>query len=464
MALFHFMGNWFKDAGSWLSKFVAGNNGSTVGFDSPNSAMQFFSLNGEIQWQRLCSYVDYHRLLHKASPVAAVFNKRANMFANGQVETLNRESRKYVRGANKEWERLIERPNPLQTKTVFLKQLHKYVDVFGWCYAFKVTPVGYNVPSKLFLLPPWLLTVERIRQPFISLTDSDTIRKVYLDWDGVRTELKEEDLILFTDTLSCINEDTLLPEGRLKELENPLTLTLSAYEALATLLQRKGALGILSNESEDQIGSVNLLEDEKAQLQDEFRRYGLSRDQFQVIITNTNMRWQPMGMNVKELMILETLELAKMDICDVYNFPYELMSSAKGNTFANKEEAKKSAYQDATIPESKSIMEQLNAGLKTEPNNIEYVINYEDVEVLQSSIEVREKAKSARLDRQKKEWELGTITRNDIRQENGRDIIGTEVKTWPDDVKEEFNKFKMIEDAESAEKQAKMTNNGNVAQ
>lgn len=448
------MRNWYEGqvAGS-VNPLIAGPGITGL---TANSAINFFSYQGEIQWHRLCSYVDYKRLLHKASPVAAVFYKRANMFANGDVETLNRKSRKYVRGENKDWERLIERPNPFQTKTAFLKQLHLYLDIFGWCYVMPIKATGFNVPTKMFLLPPWLMTVERIKKSFLTLTDSDEIRKVYLDWDGVRTPIPEKDLILFTDTSSVIDETTLLPEGRLRNLEYPVTLELAGYEALATLLQRKGALGILSNEAKDTVGNLDLDEDEKEQLQQELRTYGLSRDQYQVIITGAPLKWQQMSMDAQKLMILEALEAAKQDICDVYGFPRELLATTKGSTFSNANEYKKSAYQDATIPESKTIMETLNWGLRTEAANIEYIISYDNVEVLQSSIEVKYKAKSAMLDALRKEWDLGTITRNMILEETGRDVV-----TKPE-VQEEFNKYKFTIDAEIAQQQAKtLGNDGN---
>ncbi len=440
------MRNWYNSQPLGdINQYYAGNG--VTGF-SPQSGMDFFSYNGQVQWERFGSFMDYHRIMHKASPVAAVFNKRANMFANGDIETLNRKSQKYVRGDNKEWERLIERPNPLQSKTAFFKQLHICLDLFGFCYVLKTKPVGFKSYSKLWILPPWLLSIELEQKDFWKIGDAEDVRKVSIEWQGKRTHLDNKDLILFTDDLSLIDEETLLPEGRLKELAYPITLTLSAYEALATLLQRKGALGILSTEK-DPLGSMPIDPEEKRQIQDSFSQYGLTRGQWQVIITSQNLKWQPMSMNAKDLMILETLEAAKMDICDVYNFPFGLLSSAKGSTFSNTDAYKKMAYQDGTLPESKAIMEQLNRGLNTEEANIEYIINYDDVEVLQESRKIKAEADLAQLNAEGKAWELGLRTRNDMLLNTGKDTVEDEA----------FKQYKFTIDAENEERTAKLTQN-----
>jgi len=273
---------------------------------------------------------------------------------------------------------------------------------------------------------------------------------LYINWDGERTPIDEKDLILFTDTASLICEDTLLPEGRLKELEYPITLVPSSYEALATLIQNKGPMTVISSDSKDATGPVSMLPNEKDQIHEDFRKtYGLTRSQAQHIITSAAIKVQPIAWDVKQMGIFETLEIAKMEICDVYNFPYELMSAAKGNTFANKNEAKKSAYQDATIPTSKAIMEQLNMGLNTEAANVEYVISYEDVEVLQESRKIKAEADLAQLNAEAKAWELGLRTRNMILLNTGKDIVNDDA----------FNKYKMQEDAENEERTAKLNQN-----
>lgn len=440
---------------NWFNENPLGNNtniyaGNGVTGISPSSGIDFFSVNGKIQWERLTSYIDYKRVLHRASPIAAVFYKRADMFANGNLETLNRTTQKYVRGENKDWERLVQHPNPYQSKTAFLKQIHINLDIFGWCYVLPVKAMGFKTPSKLFILPPWCLRIERIPQKLYTLTDDTPIRRVWFSWDGFETEIDEKELILFTDTSSLLCDATLLPEGRLKSLEYPITLQLSAYEALATLLQRKGALGILSNTATDIGGPVSMQAGEKEQIQQEFRKYGLTRDQYQIIISNASLEWQAMGMNVKDLMILETLQEAKDAVCDVYNFPRELMSasSGKGATYENKKEAKKSAYQDCIIMEGDDFVAQLNAGLNTEASNIEYALSYEHVECLQDSEETKAKAKSATWLYLKQKWELGVITRNEMLKTAGDDIV-----TGAD--AEEFNKFKFTIDAEIADKLAK---------
>lgn len=65
------------------------------------------------------------------SPLAAIIANLSDAYANGKQEVLNRSTQNYVRGAYKEWERLMDRPNPLQTRSQFRKQLYSFTKING---------------------------------------------------------------------------------------------------------------------------------------------------------------------------------------------------------------------------------------------------------------------------------------------------------------------------------------------
>jgi hypothetical protein len=109
----------------------------------------------------------------------------------------------------------------------------------------------------------------------------------------------------------------------------------AAYEARNVLITRKGALGILSNQTRDAAGSKPLKEGEKKEVQEDFQKYGLGKDQYQVIITNANLKWQPMTFSTKDLMLMEELEDSTRAIADNLDYPMYLLGFKEGSTFSN---------------------------------------------------------------------------------------------------------------------------------
>jgi hypothetical protein len=128
------------------------------------------------------------------------------------------------------------------------------------------------------------------------------------------------------------------------------------------LINRRGALGILSNNGKDVNGTLPLDPEEKKALEEDFKRYGIRKEQVQMIITNAALSWQQMGYPTKELMLFEEIEDDIMRMCDTYSYPYRLLSSNQANSLGGTD-AKvfdKRLYQAAIIPESESMYDQWN--------------------------------------------------------------------------------------------------------
>lgn len=124
-------------------------------------------------------------------------------------------------------------------------------------------------------------------------------------------------------------------------------------------------------------------------------------------------------MSPKDLLLMEKHESAIRDICDVFNYPYELLSQAKGVTYANKNEAKKSLYQDAIIPESISLLEQLSNGLKLHEQGLQLKMDYSHIEALQETLKQTGEGRKAMNEALSIEYNVGLITLDDWREYTG---------------------------------------------
>jgi hypothetical protein len=163
--------------------------------------------------------------------------------------------------------------------------------------------------------------------------------------------------------------------------------------------------------------------EQKDQLQQDFRRYGLKNHQWQFIITSATLKWQQMGVATKDLMLFEEIEADTMAICDNYNYPYQLMSSAKGTTFSNLNEGKKLLYQDATLPEAESIYEQWNQLFNSKKYNLKIDKDYSHVAVLQEDKLQSAQARKELNEALQIEFQNGLITLDDWLEKLGEDPL-----------------------------------------
>jgi hypothetical protein len=243
-----------------------------------------------------------------------------------------------------------------------------------------------------------------------------------LNYKGQRTILKVEDIYIMKDFTPSFCS-LVIPESRIKALELPINNIIGAYESRNVLINYRGALGILTKDAGDggQYGALPLPEGEKENIQNDFRRYGLKHNQWQIIITSAAMKWQQMGYPTKDLMLFEEIEDDIMRICDSYNYPYQLMSSAKGTTFSNVKEAKQLLYQDAIIPEAESIYEQWDQFFNTEKYNLKLDKDFTHIPVMQEDQLQAAQARKARNDALLVEYQNDLITMNRWLELNGED-------------------------------------------
>jgi hypothetical protein len=133
-----------------------------------------------------------------------------------------------------------------------------------------------------------------------------------------------------------------------------------AYESRGVILKYRGAIGILSNDSQDIAGSVPIDPKEKDAIQNSFKKYGTLKGQHQVIITDAKVKWQSMMVNnPKNLGLFEEVEADFDRILDAFNMPTELFSG-KDRTYENQNQARKSVYENAIIPEAGEWCAALN--------------------------------------------------------------------------------------------------------
>lgn len=368
------------------------NLGGSIGPDDIFHRFQFMEWTGDgcgdngfhVDLDECSGIDDAYR---RCSTLRTIANRIASAHNNGKWWLVDAKDND-VLNKYKGIKQLLRKPNPIQTWGEFMSQLDVYRQLYGEVFVYAVVPVGYSVQdaSALWAINPKHIDIEITGKLYMQSNLDDIVLTYFLNVAGIRSELEKEHLLCIKDTNQNIrmNPSDIRGKSRLLGLENSIRNVIQAEEAVYALNKDRGAMGILTNETKDSVGNLPVTPEEKERLQKEYNSsYGLRAKQRKIIITDAALKWQQMSFNVEQLKLFEGMDFNIQRISDALDYPYELLSSGKGTTYANKLEAKKLLYQDTIIPISKLYAEKFTEffGL----DRASFFVDFSDVDCLRES-------------------------------------------------------------------------------
>ena len=410
-----------KDTYTAISKgytFYGGGNGQY------NNGIRFWGNGSETKWATI-GHDNTAYYLSACPALTTIIGRKAQAFINGKVEVLNFNTDNYVRGRHKEWERLMRNPNPLQTYREFMAQVYMYIQAYKFCPIVVIRPTGFDdktIPSQLWVLPPQFLKIETNEKYLFVDSYMDMVDKIEFIYEGKTSELNKDNIFILRG-LGMNMENLVFPDSALAPLKYPIQNIIKNYEARGTIAEKRGAIGILSNSRGDSISSLPLRKGEKEALQEDYKKYGMGKDQWQLIITNASLSYQSMVMPIKDMMLLEMEKADVMAIADAFNYPSVLLASEKGTTYSNQEGAKRSFYQDTIVPEAMHIEEQLNRMLYTEQNGVKITLDYTWLPILQMDEKLKSQVRRELGLAVIYEFRNNVITWNEMKIALGQDTV-----------------------------------------
>lgn len=330
--------------------------------------------------------------------VNAIFNLRARAHGNIQLKTVDLKGNPIEKS-----DAIIDvlhNPNYFQSKEEFFGQTNLFKDIFGDELIY-LQILGIK-PTGIFSLPPQNITIVNEGSgnstgPFyLNRKLPQSIVYSYKDTDGKNYPLKTNRLLHLNDNNVQYTTDTDYLRGISKlDALTPATSNISAaYEARNVIIVNRGAIGILSNASKDGVGgSAPMNDTERKAVQKKFANYGLSKGQWQVIITNLALKWQQMAIDVDKMKLFEETREDTLKICDSYGTPYEMLSSIRNTTFDNKKEAQRQWYRDTIIPEASARIAGINKKYDTRAQGYLLVPSFDHLPIF----ETEKKERSAAL-------------------------------------------------------------------
>ena len=252
--------------------------------------------------------------------------------------------------------KLLERPNPAQSFSVFLQELISFGKLTGNRFVYGIAPDnGENkgIYSQIYNLPAHLIEIKSdgIFKP---------VSKYTMMYNKNKYELSSEEVLHIADFNPDYQGDGTHLYGQ-SPIEAGMRVLTTANEAVETnlkFLHNQSARGMLTPD-DDQLTPT-----QAQQLKDALRRnYQGSKSANDIMITGKKFSWTNFGLSTSDLQLLESYNATIKDLCNLYGVPVQLLNNTESTTYDNYRIARKVLFTNAIIPELNKIRDEFNRWL-----------------------------------------------------------------------------------------------------
>jgi hypothetical protein len=265
--------------------------------------------------------------------------------------------------------RLIRSPNYFQKQKQFIRFTRLLYYIFGNEIIFANRPLGFSIKkaSGLFSLPFNCIEYKFDNQKPYFLQTEYPKHEIFVKANGKKYPISlDECFVLCENNVTTENNKVFEGLSRIDGLTGPIKNLRASYEARNVMIENRGALGILTNAGSDAGGAIPLDPEEKEDLQEQFKKYGLTKKQHQFILTSLALKWQQISVDTDKLKLFEEATEDQRKVIDGLGLRQELFAREKGSTYENQIEAERAAYQDTIIPEFEEWTNGMNRFLNLE--------------------------------------------------------------------------------------------------
>lgn len=233
----------------------------------------------------------------------------------------------------------------------------------------------------------------------------------------------------------------LRAESRLEALRKPISNVIAVYEARNIIYVKRGGVGFITNEKQDETGNVALSPSEKKDLLEEYNKtYGLGDGQSPVGFSNFKIGFVRTNLSISDLQPFDETLYDAITIAGAYGIPSVLVPRKDQSTFSNQATAEKSVYSSVVIPMCKAFCQEFGEFIGLLDKGLYLDCDFSHIDCLQDGMSVTEDVKKKINERCQAQFDRGLITLNDWRAQIGESEI-------EDD--ELFNKLKLhMDDSE----------------
>lgn len=325
--------------------------------------------------------IDAYDVYSTTPHLKAVITRKGDLLASGQWKHYKRVRGEKVLVENSEIVNVLENPNPLYKGNDYLRLINENMSVYGNVFKYVLRPFKKSIPSSLNVLPSNDIEIKSLGKWYKQSKLKDIVKEYKMLSTNDILQIDEVD-----HTWIVNSKNPLQGETPLKSIYLPLSNLRVGMKTRNVLMAKRGANGILSNDTKDAAGNKGLSAGEREKIEKEYQKdYGLGDGQSQIIISNNNLKWQAMGFPTKDLMLFEEDENDFCQLCDCYGIARDLFASTKGATFENQKQALKQTYQGTIIPEAEEIAMNHTAIFGLDGVNEWLELDYSHIPILQEN-------------------------------------------------------------------------------
>jgi HK97 family phage portal protein len=281
---------------------------------------------------------------------------------------------------NPDLERLLRQPNYYQNWNELIKSFVGYYELLGNAYLYMPETTGIKTPTQLFCLPADQVGVVLLSNNIPSWLNEITGYKVtmmgkeyYLPYERILH--KREITYQFNQGAWAYGISKYIPGDKIA------TELKAIYDAKTSIIASRGAMGILSNES--QIPNPDETKEIKERLKGS---YGLGSNQDKIIATTEKLSWQQMSLGIAELQIIENAKYSFDRLCQLNGFD-PVIFSTDGSTFANKETAYRQLYADVIKPKVLDFYVDFNEWIMPYFGGDQIIVDWDQVSYMQKDLQ-----------------------------------------------------------------------------
>lgn len=410
-----------------LYELIGGKKAQDLTVSTPHGNL-FFTLRDDMVGKMMqavwgvYSKASLIALYHTTAEIYAPVHEIASR-VSGAKFIVKKQSNDEVVYENKELNRLLSSPNPLQNFGELVYEMIAYYLVTGENYLFVNVPdtltFNYKNVATMLNLPPDIVTAQEYANfKILTATEMSDLVKSYDLSYGSQTAQIPPYKVLFTKAVSLYSNDKkIIGRSPLLSAQKNVANLAAVMAARNVIYVKGGILGMFVSKASDQGGSVALTPDEKEQvIKDMNSKYGTGEGQSPYMITNQPIDFVKIGMSIKDLEPFTETRADAAAIYAVYNVPHEFMpGNEQGATYENRKQAEIFLYRNVVIPMTEKLVQSLTTFLKLAEYGLYLDCSFDHVEALQEDKKQKSEVDWKNNETCRVRFMHGIITLNDWR-------------------------------------------------
>jgi len=270
--------------------------------------------------------------------------------------------------------KLLNKPNIFQTRDDFLKQFIWFKYVCGWVYQYPVIAGTRMSPERikmLYNLKPNLIEFEedfKTKLPMTMAQESEELAKTFeYDEYNQNISIRFADILTYYDLANGIDETTSeenmwISPSRLESILKPLVNVQKSFDAKNIVIESNGK-ELFINKTQGNMAKIPLKKTEQRDIDRKLNggKYGLGSGKSRTVITNSDLAWQSLHINLADLGLDQSVVSDGQIIVNSLGIPPELYSlSGSSSTFENQAKAVVNFIQKKIQVEMNDFTETIN--------------------------------------------------------------------------------------------------------